>query len=187
MDGSKCNLCFLSWAARILVECQMKKKKKKCWGKKWDLTLRESTHFISQHCFQIFCELKVTQSCPTHCDPMAIQTVEFSRPEYWTGQPVPFPGDPANPRIKLRAPEVQAYSLPAEPQGKPKNTGMSGSTLLQRIFPTQEFNWGLLHYRQILYQLRYQEAQPLKGSSIKSSIKGVGSHFKHTENGCSWL
>ena len=33
----------------------------------------------------------------------------------------------------------------------------SGSlSLLQGIFPTQELNWGLLHCRQILYQLSYQ-------------------------------
>ena len=29
--------------------------------------------------------------------------------------------------------------------------------LLQGIFPTQELNLGLLHYRQILYQLSYEE------------------------------
>ena len=44
-------------------------------------------------------------------------------------------------------------SLAAEPQGKPKNTGVGSLSLLQKIFPTQESNWGLLHYRCILYQL----------------------------------
>ena len=47
-------------------------------------------------------------------------------------------------------------SLPAEPQGKPKNTGVGSLSLLQWIFPTQESNWGLQHCRQILYQLSYQ-------------------------------
>ena len=47
-------------------------------------------------------------------------------------------------------------SLPAEPQGKPKNTGVGSLSLLQWIFPIQELNWGLLHCRQILYQLSYQ-------------------------------
>ena len=46
-----------------------------------------------------------------------------------------------------------------EPPGKPKNTGVSSLSLLQRIFPIQESNWGLLHCRRILYQLSYQEAQ----------------------------
>ena len=35
-----------------------------------------------------------------------------------------FPsGDLPNPQIELRSPTLQADSLPAEPQGKPKNTG----------------------------------------------------------------
>ena len=37
-----------------------------------------------------------------------------------------------------------------------QNTGVGSLALLQRIFPTQESNQGLLHYRQILYQLNYQ-------------------------------
>ena len=47
--------------------------------------------------------------------------------------------------------------LSAEPQGKPKNTGVSSPFLLQQIFLTQELNWGLLHCRWILYQLSYHE------------------------------
>ena len=34
---------------------------------------------------------------------------------------------------------------------------MGSLSLLQGIFPTQEWNQGLLHCRQILYQLSYQE------------------------------
>ena len=52
-------------------------------------------------------------------------------------------------------PAMQADSLPAEPQGKPKNTGVGALSLLQWIFPTQELSQGLLHCRQILYQLSY--------------------------------
>ena len=36
------------------------------------------------------------------------------------------------------------------------NTGVGSLSFLQRIFPTQELNWGLLHCRQILYQLSYE-------------------------------
>ena len=52
-------------------------------------------------------------------------------------------------------------SWPAEPQGKPKNTGVGSLSLLQRIFLTQESNRGLLYWRQILYQLNYQ-GSPLR-------------------------
>ena len=55
-----------------------------------------------------------------------------------------------------RSPSLQADSLSAEPQGKPKNTGEGSLSLLQRIFLTQESNQGLLHCRRILYQLSYQ-------------------------------
>ena len=68
----------------------------------------------------------------------------------------PSPGDPPNPGIKPRSPTLQVNSLPAEPQGKPKNTGVGSLALLQQIFPTQESNWGLLHCRWILYQLSYE-------------------------------
>ena len=82
--------------------------------------------------------------------------MEFSKPEYWSGQPFPSPGDLPNPGIKPRSPTLQLDSLPAEPQGKPKNTRVGSLSLLQQIFPTQELNQGLLHCRWILYQLSYQ-------------------------------
>ena len=53
---------------------------------------------------------------------------------------------------------LQADSLPAEPEGKPKNTGVGSLSLLQGIFLTQELNQGLLHCRWILYQLSYQRS-----------------------------
>ena len=51
--------------------------------------------------------------------PWTIQSMEFSRPEYWSGQLFPSPGDLPNPGVKPRSPTLQADSLPAEPQGKP--------------------------------------------------------------------
>ena len=66
------------------------------------------------------------------------------------------PGDLPNPGIEPRSPTLQVDSLPAEPQGKPKNIGVVSLSLLQEIFLTQELNWGLLHGRWILYQLSYQ-------------------------------
>ena len=44
--------------------------------------------------------------------------MEFSRPEYWSGLPFPFPGDLPNPGIEHRSPTLQADSLPAELQIK---------------------------------------------------------------------
>ena len=39
--------------------------------------------------------------------------------EYWSGQPLPSPGDLPDPGIKLGSPALQADSLPAELPGKP--------------------------------------------------------------------
>ena len=79
----------------------------------------------------------------------------FSRPENWSGLPFPSPGDLPNTGVKTKSPALQADSLPAGPQRMPKNTIVGSLSLLQRIFLTQESNWGLLHCRWILYQLRY--------------------------------
>ena len=48
------------------------------------------------------------------------------------------------------SPALQEDSLPSEPPGKPKNTGVGSLSFLQGIFLTQELNQGLPHCRQIL-------------------------------------
>ena len=68
----------------------------------------------------------------------------------------PFSRGYPNPGIEPRSPALQVDSSLAEPQGKPKNTGVGSLSLLQRIFPTQELNQGLLHCRWILNQMSYQ-------------------------------
>ena len=78
----------------------------------------------------------------------------FSRQESWSGLPCPPPKDLSNPWIQSRSPELQVDSLPSEPPGKPMNTGVGSLSFLQGNFLTQEQNRGLLHCRQILYQLR---------------------------------
>ena len=65
-------------------------------------------------------------------DCQACQTplsMEFSRPDHWSGWPFPSPGDLPNPGIEPRSPSLQADSLSAEPQGKPKNTGVGSQPI----------------------------------------------------------
>ena len=45
-------------------------------------------------------------------------SMEFSRPEYWSGLPFPSAGDLPNPGIEPRSPALRAESLPTEPPGK---------------------------------------------------------------------
>ena len=49
--------------------------------------------------------------------PWTIQSMEFSRPEYWSGWPFPSPGDLSNLGIKPTSAALQADSLPAEQGG----------------------------------------------------------------------
>ena len=101
-------------------------------------------------------EVKVTQSCPTLCDPMdyTVHGILQARMLEWVAYPF-FRGS-SQPGIEPRSPPLQVDSLPGEPPGKTKNTGMGSLSLLQGIFLTQELNQGLLHSRQLLYQLNYQ-------------------------------
>ena len=46
-------------------------------------------------------------------------TKEFSRPEYWSGQPFPSPGNLPNPGIEPRSPTLQADPFPAESWRQP--------------------------------------------------------------------
>ena len=71
-----------------------------------------------------------------------VQSMEFSRPEYWSAWPFPSPGCLPDPGMEPRSTTLQADSLPAEPPGKPKNTGVCSRSLLQQIFPTQGLNPG---------------------------------------------
>ena len=87
---------------------------------------------------------------------LAPLSMEFSRPEYWSGLPFPSPGNLPDLGIKPRSSTLQADSLLSEPPGKPMNTGVGSLSLLRGIFPTQELSWGLLHCRQILYRLSHQ-------------------------------
>ena len=105
--------------------------------------------------------VKVTQSYPTLCDPMDYAVLGILQARILEWVTFLFSRGSSQPRDWTRCPALQADSLPAEPQGKPKNIGVGSLSLLQRIFPTQESNRGLLHCRWILYQLNYQ------GSSVK--------------------
>ena len=49
-------------------------------------------------------------------------SMEFSRQEYWSGSPLPSPGDLLDPGIEPRSPALQAESLLSKPPRKPHNT-----------------------------------------------------------------
>ena len=69
---------------------------------------------------------------------VSIQSMEFSRPEYWSDSP----GDLPNPGIEPKSPALQVDSLPAEPTRKPNNTGVSSLSLLPPYLPHTGFELG---------------------------------------------
>ena len=80
----------------------------------------------------------------------------FSRQEYWSGFLYPSPGDLPKPGIEPKSPTLQVSSLPFEPPGKPKHTGVCSLSLLQGILPSQGSNLGPPLCRRILYQLSHK-------------------------------
>ena len=98
----------------------------------------------------------VAQSCPTLCDPMsrgAWQGILQARILEWVA--MPSSKGSSQPSNQTLSPALQADSLPYEPAGKPKNTGVGSLSLLEGIFLSQESNQAYLHCRWILYQLSY--------------------------------
>ena len=65
-------------------------------------------------------KVKVTQSCPTLCDPVDYTVHGILQARILEWWPFPSPGDFPNLGIKPRSPALQADSLPAEPPGKSK-------------------------------------------------------------------
>ena len=88
--------------------------------------------------------------------PWTIQSMEFFRPEYWTGYSLLqgiYPTQGSNPGL----PHCRKILYQLSHQGSPRiMDGVGSISLLQQIFPTWELNRGLLHCRQILYQWSYQ-------------------------------
>ena len=125
----------------------------------WEATFsweeRKEANIPKNQCIVIISWAKVcvkfAQSCQTLCDPMdyTVHGILQARILEWVA--IPSSRGSSQPRSPAR----QENSLLAEPQGKSKNTGVGSISLLQWIFPIQESNWGLLHYRWILYQWRY--------------------------------
>ena len=113
-------------------------------------------------------ESEITQSCLTLVTPWIVAykvspSMEFSRQEYWSVLSFPSPEDLPDAGIEPRSPASWQMLLPSKPlgklpkpKGKPTNTGVGSLPLLQHIFLTQVLNQGLLHCRQILYQLSYE-------------------------------
>ena len=77
----------------------------------------------------------------------------FSRQEYWSGLPFPYPEDLPNPGIELRSPTLQADALPSKPPGKPELIHAAAAAKLIQSCPTL--------------------CDPIDGSPLGSPIPGI--------------
>ena len=79
----------------------------------------ESRHPLITSSGTVLVKVLVAQSCLTLCNCMeasppvgehgGLQSVEFSRQEYWSGLPFPSPGDLPNPGIEPRSSALEAF------------------------------------------------------------------------------
>ena len=87
--------------------------------------LTQSYHRMQQPHYWVYeSESESRSAVSNSVTPWTTQSMEFSRPELWSGLPFPSPGDLPNPGTEAGSPALQVDSLPSEPQGKPKNTGV---------------------------------------------------------------
>ena len=80
------------------------------------MSARDSTEFTLNNGG---CSCLVARLCPSTVLCQAPLSVEFSRQKYWSGVPLPSPGDLSEPGIKPGSPALEADALTSEPPGKP--------------------------------------------------------------------
>ena len=110
----------------------------------------------------------------------------FSRQEYWSGLPLPSPGDLPDPGIEPRSPALQADALPSEPPGKPKPVKVEVKRDTEKVEPTvlastfQKFVFSILIGRTLsLFVGRRSQWQDRLISKRKWKTRTGGGRTKH--------
>ena len=160
-----------------------------CWGHLGTLLSpygppRPRTYFLPQLSWTL--NVKAALLCSTLCDSVdyTVHGILQARILEWVA--FPLSRGSSQSRDQPRSLALQVDSLPAEPQGKPKNTGVSSLSLLQWILPSQESNPGLLHCRRILYQLSSQ-GSPTRCFLTPANLPGpqlLPPCFSNSSSGC---
>ena len=104
-----------------------------------------------------------------HCSPLGFSVHEILQARILKWVAMPSSRASSQPRDWIQVSWIAGTFFTTEPPGKPMKTGVSRLSLFQGIFPTQGSNRGLLHCRQILYQLSYQGGPVIKFTSVTQS------------------
>ena len=107
--------------------------------------------------------------------------MEFSRPEYWSGQPVSSPADLPDPGIELGSPALQMDFLPAELPGKPIRKPQAYSERTCDLKVQKGDCIGFLAEGTNYYNV-LESANSLM--LISPSSTGIESHSIHQAQGC---
>ena len=91
----------------------------------------------------------------------------------------PFSRGSSQPRDWIQVSRIVGRFFTSWATGKPKNTRVGSLSLLQWISLTQELNWGLLHSRQIFYQLSYQGSPSQRKAMPKNAQTTAQLHSSH--------
>ena len=93
--------------------------------------------------------MKVTQPCSTLYDPMGytVHGILQARILEWVA--FPLSRGSSQPRDRTQVFCIASGFFTSWATGKPENTGVGRLSLLQRTFPTQELNWGLLSFKSL--------------------------------------
>ena len=111
------------------------------------------------------CVSSVTQSCPTLCDPTDCRLPWNSLGQN-TGVGILYPLQ----GIKPRSHTLQADSLPAEPQGKPRNTVVGSLSLFQGIFLT---HGSPIWRRKWKPTPVFLPGEPMDGRAWQATVRGL--------------
>ena len=76
-----------------------------------------------------------------HCRQILHQLRYKGRPRYWSGYPIPSPGDLLNPGIEPESPTLEADSLPTELSGKPYYWACYMASLVPQLVKSPSAMW----------------------------------------------
>ena len=118
---------------------------------------RRDEHTL-QHVFENS-QNKTTQSCPTLCNSMdyRVHGILQVRIQEWVA--IPFSRGSSQPRDRTQISHIAGEFFTSWAIREAQEHRVGILSLFQQIFPTHKSNRGLLHCRQILYQLSYQGSQ----------------------------
>ena len=122
------------------------------WSMVWEHTLEEG---MATHSSILACRIPWTE------EPGRLQSMGILHARILEWVALPSSRGISQPRDRTQVFHIVGGFFTIWATREAQNTGMGSLSLLQRNFPTQKSNQGLLHCRQILYQQSYQGI-PLK-------------------------